>query len=655
MSFLDDNSGVKRFIALLFLLQSTLLYSETQVQRVEGQPVEAPHRDTFAELMRIEEVRARYDLCIQSGVPASGLDQCLWNEYSFIPDGQTQSISIPAPDPLYREKVREGLRARAISRGFDQPADAPIETSSDFSTANASIEHLKERQDPAYKALREHLEERLRTAMYGEVQGDISEAIGAESRGNTYQYVDQSDFFRLYESQLTQNIIQNLSNYCIRTDIRRDPDTDEIIEVRYNTNDEPDTENNVQATINRNLANLSNLGEASKHWTTCLESLHSHCYPKRAEGDRYNEEASARPGQREACVTLRSIRASRQALIQSAKLRERLTTAPCEEIEPETSPSPGGEGGRIQRPNRGRMSCVTLFAQVGNTKRYDQNNKDSGLDRLATITSGDLHHNKNKFASENEELLKKFREECFEGTHIKDLEKCKQFVETNLDERKEQLAELSLRSRALQEKIKEAASDENELKKLLEEEGYDDSDEIDLLIAGIENGESIADKINEHYDLQRKSLVAKLADEIENRTIDIADTPDNNVRKLQLIEQELTSRVDSFTQLLHYNNIMASFLQVGEVGNSRFNSEIIQRELANSYYNPNRTDPGRIPATDNASGAAIYDFEQIVSAVEDNEDLSASGPSNESNVTLKVSDINKAFLRYFDFQAQTTP
>lgn len=593
--------------------------------------IQTQREDPFQKILQLSsQARERYDTCVEAEAPLDEIDQCMWNEYT------RGSTVIPAPSEAYRTEVSQALRA-VTGRTTDEDGNVEVKDTSEFSLASAAVENLVRDNDTAYMALQDYLGDRLRAALYGDIQRDLAEemASGHERDKNLYTEVDQSVFYELFKSQVSKNVIITLSSFCIRG--KYDSTTGAFTDLASEADTKVTIEKNIKSLTeaSANPQSTTQIAGADR-WNNCISQITEICNPDP------NQTPPPPPytnyTRQEACMVMRSMRSARQALLEVDNIQKLLK-------EHRDGATHIHYGQNSLEDDRIRVT------------QYNPSSEHANIDRITTFTSGEVHASSNKLTSENQKIISKFEEECFDGTNIVgDYESCAPFLETSPEESRERIAELSLRTGAVGERLKEMAGDENAMREYLEKEGYS-KEEIDIMVVNAGgDSEKLLEVINRHYDNQREALLKSITSQINNRSIaeENFDPTDTGTKKvLQRIYNELTQRVDQFTQLVHYNNVVGSFLSVcpaGEVctpgdGNGRANTAMLHRELQNSYYNPANA---RGVASTEEGARAFNPGDDYFSGLEDkvSDHMGAHQSGNDGTTSITVNDINKRFLRY---------
>jgi hypothetical protein len=619
-------------------------------------PLQETSREVFERLMEIQVAKDRYEQCSEAGISLRQMDQCLWQAIPGDNDGDQDKV--PAPPPGYHEEISQALKS--TSEGS---------SSGDVRVATSAVENLVRTKDPAFVKLQEFLEKRLRTALYNDLRSDIAEEVGKDQNSeNTYTVVSQEDFYTLFESQVSKNLIMTVSSYCVQTkeEMGVDENGDSVITgVSYS---------NESDTVMDNIERLSSQTEthfalAQAHYQACIESIPKNCNPTCTSTDPSQcadpEQVQGRQSRSDAnaCMVLRSMRAARQQLLEVALIKRRirqLAGRGTDDIDQnigdaylEDAKSKGIAVDDEGPGSTGLFNTSSLDDDV-TIRTYQANNQHGSIDRLTSMTSGELNSAENEFNKQNTLQAERFQSEC--ATSLTP-EECAEFLVTDLDDQRQKLAELSLRTRSLQELLVQYGDDEEKVRQHLIEEGFS-RDAIDSMIASAGSTQNLIGQINEHYDNQRRALVEQVAKLIESRSVDLDDpTNTQNQTNLEKIYEELSNRGNQFTMLLHYNNIVSGFLSITSPGQddqeNRRNTAMIRREMENSFFSPDFQ--ARNPSSE-ITGTAILEqthFSNLEQNLTTAQLLTEDEQSNE-NVGLTLENINNHFLKYFDIP-ETTP
>ena len=188
------------------------------------------------------------------------------------------------------------------------------------------------------------------------------------------------------------------------------------------------------------------------------------------------------------------------------------------------------------------------------------------VDSLTTITSGQLEEamkvddQTNLFDKAAEEL----ENECkgsFEA-------KCKDYVleGKEIQDSKDRISEMALRMLAMEERVKKnldasVAGDQkatDELTQFFKEEGFNEED-IDKIIKNKEKVKIATKQIIKNYEQRRQAVINNLQNKLD-KMVPKDDTDQEKLSIIKQVSQELMDRPKHYQQLLHYSNIVSSYL-----------------------------------------------------------------------------------------------
>ncbi|MBT6325160.1 MAG: hypothetical protein HOJ35_04270, partial [Bdellovibrionales bacterium] len=188
-------------------------------------------------------------------------------------------------------------------------------------------------------------------------------------------------------------------------------------------------------------------------------------------------------------------------------------------------------------------------------------------------------------------------------------------------------------SKVLEEKIDKnlGASDSEgeELTKYLKEEGYSD-DKIKEIVDGDPSiKEQVIADIKKTYDAKRSAVIKSMKAKLEGESVTI--DPQGNASAQNAIDQinkELTQNTKEYSQLIHFNNIVSSYISLDTGGGNKSNNlTAANLELAN----------------------LAEDFEQNKDAIQGEIDSAGLTQSSQSgSLQLGVDQLNKELLKHTD-------
>jgi len=480
------------------------------------------------------------------------------------------------------------------------------------------------KNDPAVQAMANFFKQHIEKGVYG------------DKKDGTKTVADHKVFNDMYKSRVSKNILEAISSFCVEAEPKNytytDPNTNQqgtgtYFEIPSSPTDrervrKQNVEKLAKATTQGSGDSQTKTTEATSQYTLCMTQLQDICHGKALTGNHtpsYNTETKGR-----ACRVTNYIKGNKQVLMAMEKMEEAYQN--------NRTSDKGIAICKTDKDNPGR--CL----ESGTAERYTgkvDGDKKRNLERLTTLSSKqavegeyeDDDGNKVSFKSASEELLKKYKE-CTEGGNQ---ELCEQIVTKNKKEKMKLLGDISIKTKIMEAKLDSDKFDENEAKIYLKEQGYSD----EQISKAIENGfDDLKKEIVEKYKKERENIVASLRDEIDDKYADEDDKPDEVKNKVAEIQKEMTKRVDSYQQLIHFNNVVTAFLQVEDSsGGLSRNTASFEAEMEDAYVNPD-------------DQAASEDYNTRLREVAGN--VVGDDESNEGDgaVTFGVKDINSNVLDY---------
>lgn len=536
----------------------------SEQQKIQNGKAEGP----LQVLLTIPEVNAQYQKCQAAKVSIDQIPDCLWkgNEDKDIPklsDDVKKKVS-----DLYAEMAKKGP---ASSEGGRSPASEKSGSGLTGKSKNISIDYMN---DPAVVELSKVMQKKLESALLGDEQQRDIKKIAA---------VDHAKFIELYKTELGKTIVNSFTSYCMESDISNPAyiDTPQCENAAQTHNVDCEIyliSQNKKDTINDNVSSLKTADLSSdkedstnlqgKKWTRCIATISDVCYKSNKitnikSGHDLNESKT------KACLIMDYVKSARKNLIaieEQKKFYDKLAADTASSV---------------------KMGLV-------NGKQVEINEKNS-VDAVTTVTSKDIE---SSYEKKNKEVVQKEIEGCIDQSNqVKDTEACKKFIETDPEEMKKALAEFSLRQNALQENLDKKLENDEEVKKYLEEEGYK-KEQIDKLMSKKEDLEAIKKEIKDRFANEKQALIDTMAQKIKGKTTEgNGIDADKDKSKLSQIKAEISSRPDDLKQLVHFSNIVSSYLTVESGGKKSRNVASLFAEVNNSA--------SKIPGADKDAASEI--------------------------------------------------
>jgi len=452
--------------------------------------------------------------------------------------------------------------------------------------------------------------------------------IGVDPKAT--KIVDHQKFHALYQSQVGKNILHALSGYCAESKMFENPDIGFIASTFLIE------ESKVEANRKTNISLLTNFDEKGENevynvWQSCVRNIKNICYREKGlNGVDYSDPkilVENSYSHNRACLVTHYIREHRQNLIITESIQAKMNEF---------------------TKSKSNLSFAT------DVKYYDYGNgeKEEDLNQLTTLSSREFY---DAYKGKAQEVSEEFDKKCMEE---KNQEECKKYLLVGKDkeDKIKELAEFELKRKVMDEKIKSIRSPA-EIKQYLKEEGYE-NDEIDLMIGDSTDELVIRDAIERHYEKEKNSLIAAVNQQLERSSsqndeisFEANNTNVSDMDVLARISKELKSNGVRYQEMMHFSNIISSFLSItieGETDSNR-NTAALFREL--EYESNAQKD--RVPADDTfANGSEqLVDVKEMENRAREagiTETKEEDDPEKRTSAsTLDVDDvINKNFLDY---------
>jgi|GEM_PF-4879170 hypothetical protein len=600
MKLIDFKHISSLMFLTLFALVNGLAFGNEKDSESKG--LSLTKSDPF-ELMieKIPDFQDRVTTC-QKPERRKSFNHCLW-------EGDA-ALNLNALKPDVKEAINEHLEFKKDKEGKGaKVGDTPLQMT----------EHVATQKDPAIKSLEDYFSKKLQQALYGDVKKDLTKNVGKQLDKKKLKIVDQRVFHEIYENLVSKKVVADISSYCIRVDY-------DYRDGFYLLSEEDIEKDTIDDNIKKLSTSLSKpLDSAENHsaqWQGCLGALKETCYDEISPCDNDDDRCDKRlkRSKTKACMVMRSIRSARQALIANKHVMEVY---------------------RDTDKMSGSIALENSNSKQVTVRAYDPNNQETSPDKITTFSSGEILSKENEFSATNKKELEKLAECYNEDTgKIIDPKACEGFINTNKDEQYRAVAEVAARSKAVSQQISKM-EDEKQIKDFLRKEGRTD-DEVTSLIEEYDDINDIRAEIKGRYDKEQEALIEEMAALVEQTTAKGEEIdPVKDEDTIKKIHKELTEREDVFKQMVHYNNVMASFLTIGsdkeDDQEQMRNTGMVIQEMKNSAFNPELNE-------DSDQNDLNY-FTQLTATLEETKSLEAND-SDATNILLDVSKINESLLKY---------
>lgn len=525
---------------------------------------------------------------------------------------------------LNGDEKKESIR-KCFAQELDQKSDEEI---SKFAK-EIELKDFDRNAAKSVSSIRDYLSDRFKNAIHGK-DFDESKNFGTKDK----KFIGQRKFFDLYESQIGKNVLMDISRYCLEnlrlknnkpidvfcTNSKAPPFSGCIIEIPK-SDDNPGgqtiipLDGNTQSSINKYFGEIVNEVEFGVAGNTAKE-IEEFAKSDFKKGGEYLK----------AKHSLCTIGISKLCLrYECNNSISDPTNKDCNSLISNWKPNPALTSTsstsdiKLQDDSKtktGRLACnlVTnlkayrknLIALKETTKIIDKNKDNNSLgydvtiaykkglynegkssdeksiDEITTISSKELTENKDieeisKLEEKADELIEKCKSKEIESLD----DECKTYVE-NEDNFNEVEVEFEAITALELKRIAALKDDDEALQKYLKENGLK-----------LENTspEELVKIIAEKYKAERLAVINKLRDEFDKRKI-VKDKQNPDAEEAQIKGQiqkaadEIKSKKDRIGTLVHYNNIVTSFLElVDEDGNKSQNtvSFTVEQEGFNEF------------------------------------------------------------------------
>jgi hypothetical protein len=541
------------------------------------------HRgDLLAKLLEVPGIRDIYNAepCKSSSDPG----ECIWNKLTENGDTAKQ----------------DELRAIIEQHQLARPSGGSTGENKGRYERNVLSNIQEHNVDPAVAAMQTHMSNLLRDAMYNGMKSQVE--------NKQVRVVDHATFTTLFESRVSKGIVEAISSFCLDvtslgTPVWIIPDDAAAREANRKRNTEA-------------LGTPAGLEAAKIHWNQCATNIKIACTlkapdatppdtqacpsvvatlaadaPPPATGEPVTRRAAnfcsgTLITQQRACQVQEVLEQSRQQLLYLAAVKEGYRNLGMPLEGGGTSTQSGDMSNAVSHCTRNDHGRCVASEAVSVSVYNGAGAGEKTIEDVTTITSGgDIMKG---YADAHKTDTKDLLERCAAAP---DNEECQRFKMTQAesDTAKEQLAEMSLRGRAMKESLErirkgihgetgglDETKAKEELTQLLKEEGRS-QEQIDAIMNGSNDRlKAVISDINTNYESQRKGLIESLSKKITDATVTEVQ---NASAVIDNAKRELLSRPDEYKQVLHFSNIVTGLLdppagQQAHVGSMR-------RELEN--------------------------------------------------------------------------
>lgn len=622
----------------------------------------------LAEIMDHPKIKEHVDNCQKtkksSGRYPSGsnLGDCIWNT---LPPDTKAHVS----DYLEMKKEKNPGDRTPASKG-KAPKYEGVSLSPYRDGVNPSKNSDK---DSPEKKVEDFFYNHLMKGLYGDsYSGDDSngDAPTGGAPSDTVKVVGHNNFYDLYKNQIGKNLISGISSYCLDTAFSSLTNTN-TLHLLFDGTTEAQKENNRKKHIGGLSTATTTTGpdgstkkssQSAVQWQSCLRNLKNLCYGE--PHSRYSQPAQQTQIKNH-CANDSSVtsattdKAQRKALakcqycadIGSSGITiksECNGTAGFVKSYEDSSKRACNVVDLIENARQAIISVdaikdryTKLFGNeqaqmlnAGNVEFYESKGETS-ISNLTNVSSHEIVH-ESGLKGVNEQKQEEFKK-CFDSTgsgRIVDAKVCEEFLRTDRGAQEGQIAEYKLRQEAMNQRY-DNIKDEAQLIEVLEEEGYEKDQAADLIKK--EGFANLKDKLVSRQKREADTLNESLLDRMDETTSqDDGQVTNSDVATLQKIGKELESNTKRLQQLIHFNNVVSSFLDVqDDKGNSSRNIATFNKEFENN--------PESLSEVDGENTQRQIQSQGLLEDARDTSD--EEGPDGDNTVLTK-DQINEALLNY---------
>ena len=451
-------------------------------------------------------------------------DDLYENRKNYEPHGNIGDCMWARIPEKERKKIKNSLEPHdVLSPTITEPLQIPLSAA----------------ERKALDGLREHLKEKL------------SEAIRAGFGEDEPVYVSPKTIYDLYEQRIGKNVIEAATSFCFEAG--RGDEGNYLIKKSRDERKKRRQEHleQLKVTETKGLKSL----EVFDSWSECIASIAPICHKK--EGGSTDDDIYTK---KRACEVTNYLQAMKKALLATKDIKKALSDLiPQSSLEIGTNVYSGG----THQGGIGTNEATTLTSRDIAESRYEQEARRIG-DR---------------------------QEECRKQKPNKKDGLCEEFLIADNDGLKagDELAGLALKTKARREQMEEFIESAKDVDTLIDEElkkiGIDkQKKEAYLAKLDIQEPKEVLKKLSlDRYDAERKTLIASLKERLEKNTK--KQKKEEASEQALTIGQELASKAEEYKQLLHFNNVVSSFLEVRNPdGSVSKNTTALVLELENDAF-----------------------------------------------------------------------
>lgn len=415
---------------------------------------------------------------------------------------------------------------------------------------NSNLSNYKIEKSDAVKKLETYLGNKLEEALTKDAQ---EKGIKATS--------DHVIFYKLYRSQLGQNLIRQISSYCIYADedgFFPDPN-----------GNEGDISSSLKSNRQKNLDNLNELNAnqdqslAYKGFSTCIQNIGRSC--------QKNEKVQQGSTQYIGLTNPAGLE-----VITACELNRMMTS--------------------VKKSIEKTSDLITEFGnlEIGKSIQVkNANMTEVKISELTNMGSKELVADSG-YEEESKSIAEDIKNNCQSLADPSSDPNCKKYL-TSKEDNDAIANENEFRNRALASKVKsdlaESKNDIETIKKIYKEQGLSD-EEFDKLLKKAEANTScntpedcLAQQINDRYENEQEAINNALRAKLKKTEVD-PDDASSGENALKGLAEKYENAAQNLAEIYQYANVVSSFIDIdsGDGSEKMKNTAALSAELENNYF-----------------------------------------------------------------------
>ncbi len=578
-----------RFILICIFSTNVTFGSEKKESQSINNVSSLNDNSNLINLIRADaELKVHYNTCLEQG---GNWTSCLWEKVAKN-ENLKKKVQTAAEEDRKSSAIASKLENSNTdeTKGSRSPASSPSNSSKNFKSIVAKDNTVKidNAKDPFILKLQENIEKQLDaifTTTPSETFKDSNGQVISQAASRNFLATDHSKFATLYNTHLSNSVVQSMSTFCSEAEYKnqkffmykgqkeRTQSLEKNIallksakfkspppEYKKYCVDEKTKNASECAKYNPCDQNGQYYDETSCRFNGCIPVVSKLCYDvakNTPDIDNDFTKDDQAYTQTRACEVMEFIKSARAAIIALEK-QEKFYKENTEK--------------NVTSIN---MKGLKEFKSEGEISRNSQD--------IVTITS--------KIAKDADENSKEEIEDlnCLDKDgNISNQSACDKLVIADKEKAQSAVAELSLRRQVQLDKINELTTIEQLTEFLIAEGETKESAEtyIEKIKKEDTSGRALEDilreKITKKYKTETDAIVKGLADKVNAESVDSKDSKDQKVEKYKKIQEELKSKGQRYTNMLHFGNVVSAYLTLtdSKTGESSANANQLYRELA---------------------------------------------------------------------------